>query len=160
MQLPVNFMLAEIRLFDALDTQERNELGEWLTYKELKRGSVIYRQGSLGRSVCFVVDGELDVIHRSDVGDAKIATLSKGEAVGELGLIDGLTRSADVIASSDAAVLILSRKEFDKMVAEKPIIGFKVLQQLAKAMSKTLRDRSETLAQLRICGGPAPLYRV
>lgn len=148
MQLPINFMLAEIPLFGSLNTQERSELGEWLTYKELVKGTVIYKQGTEAHSVCFVVEGKLSVIHRSDDGDKKIATLSKGEAVGEIAIIDGLNRSADVIASSDASVLILTRSRFDQMVAEKPDIGLKVFRQLAKALSKTLRNRSETLAQL------------
>jgi CRP-like cAMP-binding protein len=95
-----------------------------------------------------VVEGELSVIKRADDGDTTIAKVGKGESVGEMAIIDGLTRSADVVAATETQVLILKRDDFDKLVAEQPEIGVKILRSLAKALSMTLRDRSETLARL------------
>jgi CRP-like cAMP-binding protein len=65
-----------------------------------------------------------------------------------MAIIDGLTRSADVVAASDTSVLILKRDDFNKLVAENPVIGVKILKSLARGLSKTLRERSETLARL------------
>ncbi|MEP5763212.1 MAG: cyclic nucleotide-binding domain-containing protein [Halieaceae bacterium] len=150
MNLPINFLISEIPLFDALDFDELKEIEKRLVYKELRQGTVIYKQGSEGRSVCFVVDGELSVVRRSDKGDATIATVSKGQSVGEMAIIDGLTRSADVVATSNTCVLILKREDFDSVVSEYPHVGVKVLKSLARGMSVTLRDRSEDLARLML----------
>ena len=140
--------MSEIPLFDSLNYEEIKEIEKRLILKNLDKGALIYKQGSPGRSVCFVVQGELSVIKRADDGDVNIATVGKGESVGEIAIIDGLTRSADVLAITEASVLILKQKDFDNLVAEQPAIGVKVLKSLAKSLSRTLRDRSEVLARL------------
>ncbi|MEE4660256.1 MAG: cyclic nucleotide-binding domain-containing protein [Halieaceae bacterium] len=148
MHLPKSFLIAEMPLFDALSAAEVSEVEQLMIYRDLQKGGVIYKQGSCGKSVCFVVEGELSVIHRNEGKDVQIATVRRGEAVGELAIIDGLTRSADVVAATDASVLILKQVDFDRLVEEKPAIGVKMLKSLARAMSMTLRERSETLASL------------
>lgn len=148
MHLPKSFLISEMPLFDALDVEEVDYIEKWLIYKDLDEGSVVYKQGTNGKSVCFVVDGELSVVRRDNGSDVTIGTVKRGESVGEVAILDGLTRSADVIASTDTSVLILKKDDFDKLVLEKPQVGIKILKSLAKALSATLRERSETLAKL------------
>lgn len=148
MHLPKSFLISEMPLFDSLDVAEVDIIEKWLIYKDLDAGSVVYKQGTNGKSVCFVVEGELSVVRRDGDGDVQIATVKRGESVGEMAIIDGLTRSADVIASTDTTVLILKQDDFDKLVQQNPQIGIKILKSLAKALSMTLRERSETLAKL------------
>ena len=61
MQVSKSFMMSEIPLFDTLGVDEIKETEKRLTYKRLEEGSVVYRQGTAGRSMCFVVEGELNV---------------------------------------------------------------------------------------------------
>ena len=42
---------------------------------------MVYRQGTAGRSVCFVVEGELEVVKRDADGDARIGKVAKGQSV-------------------------------------------------------------------------------
>ena len=128
MRLPTHFLISEIPLFDSLNVDETKRIEKWLVYREIEKGSIVYKQGSEGRSVCFVVEGKLSVIRRADDGDVTIATVGKGESVGEMAIIDGLTRSADVLAESDTSVLILKREDFETLVSEQPDIGVKVLK--------------------------------
>ena len=148
MQVSKSFLMSEIPLFDTLNYEEIQEIEKRLILKDLDKGALIYKQGTAGRSVCFVVEGELSVIKRADDGDVTIATVGKGDSVGEIALIDGLKRSADVLAVTEASVLILKQDDFDNLVEEQPAIGVKVLKSLAKSLSRTLRDRSEVLARL------------
>ena len=148
MQVSKSFMMSEIPLFDCLGVEEIKETEKRLTFKRLDKGSVVYRQGTAGRSVCFVVEGELTGVRRDADGDANIGTVGPGQSVGEMAIVDGMTRSADVLANTDAAVLILRQDNFEKLVEEHPLIGVKILKSLARALSMTLRDRSVTLARL------------
>jgi CRP/FNR family cyclic AMP-dependent transcriptional regulator len=147
LNLPISFFLSEIPLFDTLTPAETKLIEGRFLYRELEKNTVIYKQGSKGLSVCFVVDGELSVVRKSDEGDAVLAKIGKGQSIGEMAIIDGLARSADVVAISDSAVLILKRADFESMVSEYPEIGVKVLTSLAKQLSRTLRDRSEDIAR-------------
>jgi CRP-like cAMP-binding protein len=150
MQVSKRFMMSEIPLFDSLTVGEMQETEKWLAFKRLQEGTVIYRQGTAGRSICFVVEGELAVVMRNDGGDARIASVEKGQSVGEMSVIDGMTRSADVIAVTDTSVLILKQDVFEKLCAEQPAIGMKILKSLARGISMNLRQRSESLARLML----------
>lgn len=149
MSLPINFFISEMALFDSLSVDDIKHIEKRLIYKELEKNAVVYRQGTEGRSVCFVVDGELSIVRRDDEGDAVIATVGKGQSVGEMAIIDGLTRSADVIAAANTAVLILKRDDFDTLVEEQPAVAVKVLKSLARGLSSSLRDRSKDVAHYR-----------
>jgi CRP-like cAMP-binding protein len=150
MKLPINFLISAMPLFNALDATESKEVEKRLVQKDLEPNTVIYKQGTKGLSVCFVVDGELSIIKRGEGGDATIGCVEKGQSVGEMAIIDGMTRSADVVAASFATVLILKRADFESLVAEHPEIGVKVLTSLAKVLSRTIRDRSIDVARLML----------
>ena len=148
MQLPKSFLIAEVPLFDALTVDEVDQIEDFLVLKKVEKGSVVYKQGTNGKSVCFVVEGELSVVRDEGDKKVKIGTVKPGESVGEMAIIDGMTRSANVIANTDTAVLLLKQDDFNKLLQEHPQIGIKMLKSLAKALSMTLRERSETLAKL------------
>jgi CRP/FNR family cyclic AMP-dependent transcriptional regulator len=150
MKLPIKFLVSGMPLFDSLDSVEVEEIEKRVVQKNLEQGTVIYKQGTKGLSVCFVVEGELSVIKRGDDGDATISSVEKGQSVGEMAIIDGLTRSADVVAATDATVLILKRVDFESLVAEQPEIAVKVLVSLAKVLSKRIRDRSIDVARMML----------
>jgi CRP-like cAMP-binding protein len=150
MKLPINFLISAMPLFNALDATESKEVEKRLVQKDLEPNTVIYKQGTKGLSVCFVVEGELSIIKRGEDGDATIGSVEKGQSVGEMAIIDGMTRSADVVAASFATVLILKRADFESLVAEHPEIGVKVLTSLAKVLSRTIRDRSIDVARLML----------
>jgi CRP-like cAMP-binding protein len=150
MKMPINFLISAMPLFNALDAAESKEVEKRLVQKDLEPNTVIYKQGTKGLSVCFVVDGELSIIKRGEDGDATIGSVEKGQSVGEMAIIDGMTRSADVVAASFATVLILKRADFESLVAEHPEIGVKVLTSLAKVLSRTIRDRSIDVARLML----------
>jgi CRP/FNR family cyclic AMP-dependent transcriptional regulator len=147
LNLPISYFLSEIPFFDTLTPAETKLIEGRFLYRELEKNTVIYKQGSRGLSVCFVVDGELSVVKTSGEGDAVLAKIGKGESIGEMAIIDGLARSADVVAISDSAVLILKRADFESMVSEHPEIGVKLLTSLAKQLSRILRDRSDDVAR-------------
>jgi CRP-like cAMP-binding protein len=150
MKMPINFLISAMPLFNALDAAESKEVEKRLVQKDLEPNTVIYKQGTKGLSVCFVVEGELSIIKRGEDGDATIGSVEKGQSVGEMAIIDGMTRSADVVAASFATVLILKRADFESLVAEHPEIGVKVLTSLAKVLSRTIRDRSIDVARLML----------
>jgi CRP-like cAMP-binding protein len=148
MHLPKSFLISEMPLFDALNVDDVDQLEKYLVLKQLEPGSVVYKQGTTGRSVCFVVEGELSVVRDENGDKVTIGNIKRGESVGEMSLIDGLTRSASVIANSETQVLLLKQEDFEKLLKDHPQIGIKILKSLAKALSMTLRERSETLARL------------
>lgn len=141
--------IADVPLFDALGFDELAVVEPYLLFREFKAGASIYKQGEHGSSVCFVVEGELDVIRLDGPGkEVKVATLGKGQAVGEMAIIDGLTRSASIRAGSAGSILILKRDDFNRIVDDHPQIGIKILKGLARMLSSNLRETSEVVTKM------------
>ncbi len=83
-------------------------------------GTVLVRQGDVADRFYLVVRGEVDVINHHPAGrDIVVARLSEGDYFGEIGLLQGVPRTATVRASADGGVDVMSldRSGFDRLVA-------------------------------------------
>jgi CRP-like cAMP-binding protein len=89
----------------------------------------VFEEGDRGDYVCFVVEGSLDVLKKSETGEEiLISTLSKGRSIGEMSVIDDLPRSATIKARTKSTLLTLSRENFDYILAEHSTIGVKIIK--------------------------------
>jgi CRP/FNR family cyclic AMP-dependent transcriptional regulator len=119
--------LAGIRLFGRCTRRQLHEVAKRTTEVDAARGAVLCREGETGRE-CFVVrEGEAVVT----IGGDDVATLGPGDVFGELALLDGGPRAATVTATTDMHLIVLSRPEFDELLAEVPIVSRRILEALA-----------------------------
>ena len=140
-------MLIMIPIFDALDPDELRIAVRFMNYVEAKKGEIVFKEGQRGDYVCFVHEGTLDVIKTSETGQhVVISSLHRGRSLGEMSLLDNLTRSATVRARTEATLITLSRSSFDQIVEQYPRIGVKILQGIARLLSLNLRKTSARLA--------------
>lgn len=77
-------------------------------------GTVVMRQGDRARAAYLVGSGFLDVL----VDGRPIALLRGGEVVGETGVLDGLPRSATVVAATRATLYEIPARYFGPLVAD------------------------------------------
>ena len=101
------------------------------------------RQGEPSTSIHFILGGAVRVERqrRSDARSVLLATLGKGEIVGEMGIMIDLPRSATVTAAEPTATLELDAASFDRAARAFPILH----RVLAKLLSERLRRTSERL---------------
>jgi CRP-like cAMP-binding protein len=119
-----------------------------------EKNRTLFREGDEGDYVCFVLDGEMDVMKESRTGlSVRIATLAEGDSIGEMSIIENTTRSAQVIVREPAVLVTLSKGEFDLLVEKYPVIGLKVIRQIARLLSRNLRETSKQLVRFMY-----PLY--
>ena len=139
--------LSKIPLFQGLSLEEISNLDQYLDIIEYEEGDTIFEEGDKGEFVCFVLDGELDVIKKSMNGSPTIiAKHCKGVSIGEMALIDELPRSATLKARTSLSLTTLSRNEFEKLLSDSPQIGIKILKYLARHLSLSLRKTSNNLS--------------
>ena len=116
--------LAAIRPFRRCTRRQLHELARLTTELDAARGAVLCREGDVGRE-CFIVrDGEATVT----IGGDQIATIGPGGVVGELALLDGEPRVATVTAATDMRLVVLSRPEFNKVLADIPSVSRGILE--------------------------------
>ena len=90
-------------------------------------GRVLCRADRLAHETYVVVDGEVDVV----IDGAVVATLGRGSIVGELGMIDGEPRSADVVAATDVRLLAIPVSAARALIETSHSFRTALLRQLA-----------------------------
>lgn len=140
------FMLA-LPLFDDFDSEEIDILARHTNYTEIMRGEYLFSEGEKGDFMCFIVRGLLEVLKKSGHGDYRtIARLGKGCTIGEMSIIDKSPRSASVIARQPSIAIILTKKGFDIITSNYPVIGITILKKIMRLLSLHMRRTSSKLA--------------
>jgi len=138
----LGFMISDIPIFNELNEEDTKILQQYLFPKNLEVQGLVCKEGQHGSFLSFVATGKLEVIKTLDEKEVTIATLQVGDTLGEMALIDGLTRSATVRASQPSTILILRRDDFNNLLEKHPDIGIKILKGIARLMSLNLRKAS------------------
>ena len=109
-------------------------------------GEVVIGSREADRTLYILIDGQLEVL--SPQGHS-IASIDARSVIGEQLFLDGLPRSADVVAVTDVALSRLSLTAFDAFAAEEPELGRDFLFDLARILSLRLRDTTELALRFR-----------
>jgi MFS family permease len=94
--------------FGMLAAPELERLARGMSPVALEPGAMLIREGEEGDTAYVVADGRFDIA----AGGRKLATLGRGEILGEIALLRGGPRTADVTAVDEARVYALEREAF------------------------------------------------
>jgi len=132
--------LKRLELFSSLTDEEREVLAERLIEAPFVAGETITRQGAIAHWLYILTNGQVEIRTRIESGPTRtVARLVAPSFFGEMGLMTGEQRAADVVAVTDVECFRLDKESFEKIVQERP--------EIAKEMSAMLaRRRVELLA--------------
>jgi CRP-like cAMP-binding protein len=109
---------------------------------EFDVGDVIFEEGSTGRELYVVLDGEVEIAKVDGATKTVIVTLGKGEFFGEMAVIDGSSRSATAIAASaKTRVMRINHARFVYLVSQQPAFALMIMDALSKRL-RASNDRS------------------
>ena len=96
---------------------------------------VIFEEGSTGRELFVVLDGEVEIAKIDGASKTSIIKLGKGEFFGEMAVIDGSARSATAIASApNTKVMRINHARFVYLVSQQPAFALMVMDALSKRL--------------------------
>mmetsp|Transcript_64054 Transcript_64054/g.191200 ORF Transcript_64054/g.191200 Transcript_64054/m.191200 type:complete len:1009 (-) Transcript_64054:83-3109(-) len=99
---------------------ERKDFVESMTEVQVKKDSVVMRQGDKGNNFYIIKDGFCDVEIESNDRRALMRTLGPGSWCGEQSLLTGNLRSATVISTStEVTLLMVNRRMFNGTIGDK-----------------------------------------
>ena len=105
--------LRETNLFSGLSVGEAAVLGTFMERVEAENGEVIIHQGDASDCLFLIESGTVEVQTFSRAGDKiSLATLGAGDFVGEIALLTGAPRTADVVVVEPAALLKLTKDAY------------------------------------------------
>lgn len=100
---------------------------------DLKEGRELTREGAPGREFFVLVDGTADVLRKGK----KINSLKGGDFFGEIALVHRAPRTATVKATSPVHALVITERNFRRLLEDSPEIQRKVLEALAERLAPT-----------------------
>ncbi len=114
-------------------------------------GQLVIPQGANDRALYIVVSGSLEVTvpRNRRGGERQLTLIEPGTVIGELGFFDGLPRSANVRATSDAVLLRLGYQSFEVLAAKEPALGRRILLDMGRVLATRLRKAEARAAAVR-----------
>ena len=146
--IDVGQILKELALFAHLTSKQSHILSQQLVPRQFKAGEVIIQRGNKGLGMYILLSGQAEVYNQDGDSHIHLATLSPGTSFGEMALIDGHPRSANVRAAEPCKALLLTRDSFNKLIEKDP----QVLWGIVSVMAERLRQDNEKISQLKFQG--------
>jgi CRP-like cAMP-binding protein len=120
-------LLGACRLFSGVQPEDLVEVAERAIEVEFPADRVIARQGEIGTGFFLVVEGTVKVVRDGH----EVAVLRPGEFFGELSVLDGLPRIAQVVATEPTRCLALASWDFEQALLDSPTLALAILRGLA-----------------------------
>ena len=163
--------LGQLPLFRSLTDAERATLAEGMSHVIYTAGETITRQGAVAHWLYVLTSGTAEIRMTFDPdGDGPlpaqtrvVTTLHAPDVFGEMGLMTGEARSADVVATSDVDCYRLGKETFERVLLARPEIAQELSEKLAArrveliavrdGLDARARTARESMERDRILGG-------
>ena len=120
-------LLSQTRLFAGIDAEGLARIAARMTELDVPADRVIARQGEIGTGFFVIVSGNVRVVRDGET----LAELGPGDFFGELSVLDGKPRNAQVVTTEPTTCLALAIWEFEAVVREQPSVALAILRELA-----------------------------
>jgi CRP-like cAMP-binding protein len=141
-------------LFSVLNQSERERLLDCLSERHFVKGETLLERGRPGSNMMILVSGRARVTATSAEGkEVTLTILEAGMTIGELAMLDGKPRSADVVAMTTCLVLLLERRDFLPLLTQNPDLALRLMGVLCDR----LRTTSLALEEMALTDIPSRL---
>ncbi len=120
------------------------ELGE---HREVPKGQPLFKRDAQADGIWLLEEGMVSILANDSTVSARLSTFGPGQFVGEMGFIDGKTRSATAMADSTVAAFLLSRQAIETLVRDQPATAIKITRNIARELSYRVRSTSALVAE-------------
>lgn len=141
MPIPLE-IVAGIPLFQGLDDDTLSKLANVMIARVYLSNDTIMRKGNSPNNMGFLLRGVLQVVDLSENGrETGVNIIYPGALFGELSVIDGLSRSASVVALKASDVVFLPSAQARSLIFNRPLVAERMLIHFAKAIRASTHQR-------------------
>jgi CRP-like cAMP-binding protein len=121
--------------------------------REFRAGDVLFREGERGEVMYVIQSGLVQLLKRVGDEERPLATLGRGEFLGEMAILNEKPRTATAVVLEDARCLVIDGKTLEAMITKSPEIAMRLIKKLAGRL-----DSADELIQILLL--PDPKARV
>jgi CRP-like cAMP-binding protein len=119
-------------VFGQLPEEKWNELFKAVEYQVAAARTIIFRQGDPGDRFYVVRSGKVRVFRKDARGlETDLSILGPGESFGEMALLTGEARSANVETIDETSLMVLSKEQFERILKDFPDITLAFVKQMS-----------------------------
>ncbi|MGA9521826.1 MAG: cyclic nucleotide-binding domain-containing protein, partial [Myxococcaceae bacterium] len=126
------FALEGVEIFAQSDVDDISAVAAVAREVRFRAGERIYEEGDPGDALYVIVTGTVDAYRRGD----RVLTLKDREQFGDVSLLDGSPRPTLMIAREDTSCLVIDRRDFLDLIADRP----ELLKGIFRAVSRQLSE--------------------
>jgi CRP/FNR family cyclic AMP-dependent transcriptional regulator len=121
--------------------------------RDFSVGEVLFREGETGDEMFVIQTGRVRISKLVAGEQRSLATLGRGEFVGEMAILNEKPRTATATVVEDATLLVIGAKTLELMISNNSEIAFRLIKKLARRL-----DSADELVQILL--NPDPQARV
>ncbi len=130
-------VLRNVPIFSELEERELEKIAKLGVRQKYKKGNVVVIEQESGAALFIIVSGKVKIVRMDEDGREVILSIfGPGEFFGEMSLLDGMARSASVIATEKSELLMIHRRDFLELLHEFPSVAISLLAELAMRLRK------------------------
>jgi len=131
-------LLQSVPIFSDLSPSDLKKIAERMVLRTFTKGQMILLEDDLGQTFFVIGGGSVKITRLSDDGrEVILAMLGEADFFGEMSLLDGAGRSANVVALEASEILTLSRNDFLEILQDYPKISISLLDELTQRIRKS-----------------------
>lgn len=130
--------LKQVPLFAGLADEDIRGLMALAKRRTFRSGEVIFHREDPGQVLYVIKEGKVKISLISPDGqEISLVVFGKGECFGEFAILDGLPRSADVVALEKVECYTLQRSDFHNAIMKNPKIAIQIIEVLTRRLRST-----------------------
>ena len=129
--------LKSVPIFSELSPNTLQRISGLGTIRSYAKNAVILSEEEDGSALFVIISGKVKVCRTSNDDVSKeviLSIINPSDFFGEMALLDGLNRSASVIAMEDSQLFIIQRGDFLDLLYEHPEVSVALLQELTQRL--------------------------
>lgn len=132
MQQVITVHLQNIPLLHGVGQGALEKMAASLQIRQVPRGGFVLHKGSSGDHLFFLLSGRLQAVDVTEDGrEIGLSIIAPGDYFGELSVIDGLPRSASVVANEASLVALLPKAQAMELILNNPLVAERMLKRMA-----------------------------
>ena len=124
--------IRSMELFKDLEYKELLAVMAQVEIRTYNKYDVISKMSAADRELFIILDGKVSALK----GTKLLKTFRSGDHIGDVAFLSGEIPTYNLFLDKTSSFLVIKKSAFDKIVAEEPIIGVKLLTQLATVLAK------------------------
>jgi CRP/FNR family transcriptional regulator, cyclic AMP receptor protein len=137
--------LKTVPFFDELSDRQLKTVSGILFERKYETDELIFEEGQPGATLFLILEGKVAVEMDRDNHTMTLATLERGAFFGEMALLDGSPRSANVRSLEQTYTLALYRNDLSQLIQQDPRTACQIYRALAHIVGDRLRSTNQLI---------------